>query len=66
MIPHVDRLLLSASFAAKCDLVFVLTEEKLLRRGFILKPTERPQIPLKNEPGILEITLNLRDWHALM
>ena len=41
-------LLLSVSFTAKFGLVFALTLEKALFRGFILKPTERAYIPLKN------------------
>ena len=31
----------SASFMAKCQLVFALTQKTLLLRGFILKPTEK-------------------------
>ena len=30
-----------ARFMAKIELVFVLSQEKLFLRGFILKPTER-------------------------
>ena len=41
-----EWLLLSASYTAKFGLVFVLTLEKT--RGFILKPTERASILLKN------------------
>ena len=35
-------------------------------RGFILKPIERPYLPLKTALGILKIALCLRDWHAFM
>ena len=36
-----ESLLLSASFTAKFDLVFFLTQGNAFFRGFILKPTER-------------------------
>ena len=57
-----ERLLLSASFTAKFALVFVLT----LENNFILKPTERVQIPLKNGTRIFKIALRLIDWDAFM
>ena len=41
--------LLSASFTAKYGLVFVLTPENTFLGGFILKPTERAQVLLKND-----------------
>ena len=41
-------MLLSASFTSKFGLVFVLTLENAFLRGFILKPTERAEIFLKN------------------
>ena len=41
-------MLLSASFTAKFGLVFVLNWEMLFLRGFILKPTERAYVPLRN------------------
>ena len=44
MILQIDSknewLLLSASFKAKVELVFVLTLENTFLRGFVLKPTE--------------------------
>ena len=42
-------MLLSTSFTAKFELVFVLTQENaFFSRGFILKPTERAYVLLKN------------------
>ena len=42
-------MLLSTSFTAKFELVFVLTQENaFFLRGFILKPTERAYVLLKN------------------
>ena len=43
-----EWVLLPASFMAKFELVFVLTMENDIFRGFILKPTERAQVLLKN------------------
>ena len=52
MIHQIDSqnewVLLPASFMAKFELVFVLTMENDFFRGFILKPTERAQVLLKN------------------
>ena len=39
---------ISARFTAKFELVFVLTQENAFLRDFILKPTERAQVLLKN------------------
>ena len=45
-------LLLSTNFAAKKELFFLNTELKTVpRRGFILKPIERPYVPLKSGTG---------------
>ena len=41
-------LLLSASLPAKFELIFVLKLETLFLKGFILKPTERAYVLLKN------------------
>ena len=43
-----EWLLLSASFTAKFGLIFVLTWKTLFLRGFILKPIENVQVPLKS------------------
>ena len=52
MIHQIDSknewLLLSVTFTAKLELVFVLTFENAFLRVFILKPTERAQFLLKN------------------
>ena len=52
MIHQIDSknewLLLSVTFTAKFELVFVLTFENDFLRVFILKPTERAQILQKN------------------
>ena len=53
-------------FTAKFRLVFVLTLEKAVFRGFILKPTERANILLKTVLGIFKIALRLRDRHDFM
>ena len=37
-----------------------------LLRSFILKPTERPQVPLKNLIGIFKIALRLLDQPIFM
>ena len=38
----------STNFTAKCEMIFVLTQENVSSRCFILKPIERPYVPLKN------------------
>ena len=43
-----ERLLLSAKFTAKFELVLVLTQENAFFRGFILQPTEKAYDLLKN------------------
>ena len=43
-----EWLFLSASFMAKFGLIFVSTLENTFFRGFILKPTERAWVLLKN------------------
>ena len=42
-------MLLSTNSAAKYEMDFILTKKSTPRRGFILKPKERPYMPLKNE-----------------
>ena len=50
--------------AAKCKLVFVLTQETLTHRVFILKPSERTFLfPPKTVLGIFKLALRLRDRH---
>ena len=48
-IPKNERLLLSASFTPKFELVFVLTQENV--RGFFSKSRERAQVILRNGTG---------------
>ena len=40
-------LLSSTNFTAKCEMVFVLTQENVSSSCLILKPIERPYVPLK-------------------
>ena len=47
--------LISTNFMARFELVFVLTGTSPCPRGFILKPTERASVPLKN-PGFPKLT----------
>ena len=48
-------LLRSLSFTAKLELLFVLTlEKRLFNRGFILKPTERVSVLLKNGTRVFQ------------
>ena len=47
-------LLRSLSFTAKLELLFVLTLEKAFNRGFILKPTERVSVLLKNSTRVFQ------------
>ena len=57
-------MLLSTSFMAKNDLVFLLLEEKLIHRGFILKPTKKKaKFSLKTLMEIFTIG-TLQDWHV--
>ena len=49
--------LLSGSFTAKFELVFVLTWKTLFLRGSILKPTERTEVFLKNGTRDFQNTL---------
>ena len=38
----------------------------VIRRGFILKPTERTKVPLKSCTKIFKIVLHLRKWHIFV
>ena len=59
-----ERLLFSASFMAKYELVLVLTQGNGFFRDFILKPTAIAKVPLIHGSRDYKITLRLRDWHV--
>ena len=54
MIHRVDKRWMAAS--EKCQLVLALSQEKA-STGFILKPTERPYVPLKDSNSDFKIAL---------
>ena len=50
------RLLLSSTFTAKCELVFSWHRKTFIRKGFILKLTERTYVRLQNRTRALQHT----------